>query len=358
MTTAALATSDSALAATFTVSSTTDAVDSNIGNGVCLTAGGVCTLRAAIQEANAVAGADTVNLAPATYTLTIAGQLENSAATGDLDITGALTLAGVGSAATIIDGGALDRVIEVRSPGVTITRVMIRNGAVSDDGGGIRLHGSNGLNLSEAALVDNDIGGKKGGGLSASSGALVLTNVTVSGNRAKDAPGIFNLSASITLTNVTIANNTGTGKGAFDPGSGTVSVRNTIIALNVGVADCDSVVGPGANNLDGDGSCGFATTTNPLLGALGDNGGPSYTQALLTGSPAIDNGTNVGAPATDQRGPQRQQRLSSSKRLGETDAPQRGQATNSTFQRTFVACFARDAFTFAVISSDRSESCC
>jgi len=42
--------------------------------------------------------------------------------------------------------------------------------------------------------------------------------------------------------------------------------------------------------------------TNPLLGPLQNNGGQTQTHALLTGSPAIDAGTNTGCPTTDQRG--------------------------------------------------------
>ena len=52
--------SNSLKAATFTVDSTTDAVDASPGNGVCATSGAVCTLRAAIQESNALAGADSL----------------------------------------------------------------------------------------------------------------------------------------------------------------------------------------------------------------------------------------------------------------------------------------------------------
>src|SRR5437867_11074046 len=75
-------------AATFNVNSTTDAVDATPGDGACATAGPtpVCTLRAAIQEANALRGADVINLPAGTYTLTIPGRGEDHAATGDLDI--------------------------------------------------------------------------------------------------------------------------------------------------------------------------------------------------------------------------------------------------------------------------------
>src|SRR5437899_7628287 len=72
----------------------TDAPDANPGNGVCETAGGngVCTLRAAIMEANAKSGVDTINLQPgATYVLTRSGT-DDAALNGDLDINGGLIL--------------------------------------------------------------------------------------------------------------------------------------------------------------------------------------------------------------------------------------------------------------------------
>ena len=63
---------EASAASTFTVNSTVDSVDSNPGNGICADASGNCTLKAAIMEANALAGADTINLAPgAIYTLDI-----------------------------------------------------------------------------------------------------------------------------------------------------------------------------------------------------------------------------------------------------------------------------------------------
>src|SRR4051812_18327090 len=100
---------------TFTVNSTTDAVDAIPGDGVCETApsNGLCTLRAAIQETNALAGADTLNVPAGTYRLTIAGRYEDAAATGDLDVQGGLTINGAGAGRTIIDGNDADRVLEL-----------------------------------------------------------------------------------------------------------------------------------------------------------------------------------------------------------------------------------------------------
>ena len=85
--------------------------------------------------------------------------------------------------------------------------------------------------------------------------------------------------------------------------------KNTIVANNLpenGFNDGGSVISSG-HNLDSENSCGFnqpsdLINTNPLLGPLQDNGGPTFTLALLEGSPAIDAGDNSGAPATDQRG--------------------------------------------------------
>src|SRR5215831_8534236 len=125
---------------TFAVNSTTATVDSTPGDGVCAATGGACTLRAAIQEANALAGRDTIIVPAGTYTLTIPGRGETAAAAGDLDITDSLTINGAGSATTIIQScapspdtcGGIDRVFHVdpNAAGIraTISGVTIRNG--------------------------------------------------------------------------------------------------------------------------------------------------------------------------------------------------------------------------------------
>src|SRR5215813_14882070 len=134
-----------AQAATFTVNSTLDAVDAHPGDGVCATVTNVCTLRAAIQETNALAGADTIKVPAGTFTLSLAGAGEDGAATGDLDITDDLTLTGAGATSTIIDGGRIDRVFDIfrvgvlNVPIVTLAAVTIQNGKAdsNDPGGGI-----------------------------------------------------------------------------------------------------------------------------------------------------------------------------------------------------------------------------
>ncbi len=75
-----------------------------------------------------------------------------------------------------------------------------------------------------------------------------------------------------------------------------MTLTNTIVAGQTSGGDLiDEVAGTitGSNNLIGGA---------PMLAPLADNGGPTWTIALLPGSPAINAGTATGAPSTDQRG--------------------------------------------------------
>src|SRR5262249_36551513 len=76
-------------------------------------AAGHISLRSAIMAADARGGNNTIRLPSGTYLLTIAGANEDASATGDLDVTGNLTIKGAGAGNTVIDGNNLDRVIEV-----------------------------------------------------------------------------------------------------------------------------------------------------------------------------------------------------------------------------------------------------
>ena len=96
-----------ATAAPFVVTTTADSND-----GACTVS--LCSLRDAVIAANASGGADIITLPAGTYTLTIGGRGEDAAATGDLDINNSLTINGAGAATTIVDGGGLDRVFDIR----------------------------------------------------------------------------------------------------------------------------------------------------------------------------------------------------------------------------------------------------
>jgi hypothetical protein len=102
---------------------------------------------------------------------------------------------------------------------------------------------------------------------------------------------------------------------------GTTSLINTIVASNSAPTAPDCFGSPTSlgNNLIGNNSgCSyssgngdrvgtFSSPKDPLLGALQDNGGPTLTHEILTGSEAIDTGNDSAAPATDQRGTSRPQ---------------------------------------------------
>ena len=98
------------------------------------------------------------------------------------------------------------------------------------------------------------------------------------------------------------------GSGGGIVNAGTAGLTNTIIANNLTGGDCGGIAPSSlGHNLDSDGTCslsgpGDLSGVNPLLGPLQDNGGATFTIALLPGSPAIDAGNDLACPATDQRG--------------------------------------------------------
>ena len=263
---------------------------------------------------------------------------------GDLDFIGVvvtpLTIEGSGA---IIDGGAVDRVIDLGpAKTLTIRNLIIQNGDAnlntgSKQGGGIFVGVGATLNLSDVTLSGNKStqggaifnlqgtvvadrvtingnsttgGAGEGGGLwhGAAPTSTTLTNTTITGNTAfSDGGGIFvDIGATpITLENVTISGNTAVNQGGV---SGTASARNSIFAGNTsgGPSNCDVVNSQGTNLVqDATGCTGLGSSDivgqDPLLGTLQNNGGKTSTQALGTGSPAINAGTTAGGPTVDQR---------------------------------------------------------
>jgi CSLREA domain-containing protein len=298
-------------AATFVVTSTGDAADAKPGDGVCATGAATptCTLRAAIQETNALAGADTINVPSGTYFLTIQGASEDAAATGDLDITGELTINGTGTNAPVIGGSGIDRVFDVLgNANLTLSRLTIQNGNPGGShaaGGGIRNAGN--LTLLNLAVRVNTVQNGDGGGIAnLGSGRMQLTNVTVSGNvAAARGGGIANdVGGTMQLVNVTLTDN-----GAFTGGDidnlGDAELVNTIVANSRQGSNCTglAILTLGYNIDDGE-SCGLIAPgdlpdTDPGLGAPTSG---TFVYPLVTGSPAIDAGSNAQCPATDQRG--------------------------------------------------------
>jgi len=146
--------------------------------------------------------------------------------------------------------------------------------------------------------IHNNTAGWAGGGISNwYSATLTVQNCTISGNTASDfGGGIFNFDATYTVTNSILWGNTATEVPQiynWSTGTGPTISYSDIQGSGGSSPGWDSALGAdGGGNLDQD----------PLLGPLTDNGGPTPTQALLVGSPAIDTADALTCPGTDQRG--------------------------------------------------------
>jgi CSLREA domain-containing protein len=98
-------------ASSFNVNSTTDRLDISPGNGVCQDSTGHCSLRAAVMEANALAGPDTIVLPSGTFNVELPGNNEDAGLTGDLDVREDVEIIGPGASMTTIDANGIDRVL-------------------------------------------------------------------------------------------------------------------------------------------------------------------------------------------------------------------------------------------------------
>ena len=350
-----------ATSATITVNTTVDELNSD----------GDCSLREAVRAANtdtavdgcpAGSGADTILLPAGTYILTKTG-MDDLAESGDLDITSSLTMVGISTRDTVIDGNHTDRIFDViGATTLWLRKATLRNGWWSNTGGsyggGAILNRSTAtLDLYQVDLRANTsemVGGAIdnagtarlnyitvdsnqslsesavcAGGAIFNVGSLVIYNTTISYNTAHNpnstdyGGGLFT-DNTVTMVNVTFSHNTADwGGGLFNQGSeanlynvtftgNTTAIRNTSslriknsIAANSTGENCS---GEGAitslgYNLDSGSTCNFEIeNTNPMLGGLADNQGTTFTHALLPGSPAIDHGDPSECPSTDQRG--------------------------------------------------------
>ncbi len=159
------------------------------------------------------------------------------------------------------------------------------------DVGGVTTVGT--VNVINSTISGNQTSGRGGGIYNSPDGVLNVTNSTISDNQATlGGGGIVNSTDStVTLNNTIVANSTG---GDCVRDAGTINAQNSLIEDGL-----TCVNGTNSNNLTGD----------PNLGVLQNNGGPTETHALLSGSIAIDAGDNALAVdpdnnplTTDQRG--------------------------------------------------------
>ncbi|MBW3587247.1 MAG: DUF4347 domain-containing protein, partial [Cyanobacteria bacterium 0813] len=213
---------------------------------------------------------------------------------------------------------------------------FINNKAVKDpagvggSGGAIR-HGNTELTVTNSTFANNQAEDNGGGLWSGGNGNISIANSTFSGNSAAKQGGAMVVANrdffSTNIVNSTFANNTAEFSGGIatfnDPVKSPITVKNSIFDRNTASNSFKTRQHTGRELIDGGNNLQFpakltagdpndsnvtanVTIADPLLGPLQNING-ALVLPLLTGSPAIDTGTGVGAPAADQRGVSRPQ---------------------------------------------------
>jgi len=190
---------------------------------------------------------------------------------------------------------------------LTITNRTISSNQSYLAGGGIA--GSGTLTITSSTVSSNLADGEHdgqplglGGGIS---GSVTLINSTLTGNYANLSGG--GIDGGGAITNSTISYNSGGGisvNGTLEIGNSILNASGPNISNNGGTVTSEGYTicsDDGGGFLNGPGD---QINTDPLLGPLQDNGGPTFTHELLTGSPAIDAGDPKFTPPPyyDQRG--------------------------------------------------------
>lgn len=227
------------------------------------------------------------------------------------------------------DGGAINNrytgILTIRNSIFDHNYCIYAGSAIKNDGGEVYIenstfHDNHADSPWDGGTICNFAGGTDDAYIS-------MINTTIYGNTANaKGGGIYSRNdgsglVKTDLYNCTITHNQSVEGGGIARTGGEVHLYNTIVAENTASLGPDiigQVVSHG-HNLVGiiDGSTGLTvgnpnpqsdyigTSTSPIvpqLASLTDNGGPTQTCALLTGSLCIDAGNDTYAPTTDQRG--------------------------------------------------------
>ena len=187
---------------------------------------------------------------------------------------------------TAVFGGGISSA--VAGGGITLTSCTVSDN-VAEQGGGLFTQDM--TTLTNCTVSDNSAT-EFSGGLLTDSGGATLTNCTVSGNSANDAVGGLDNQGTVTLTDTIVAGNS-VGSVASDI-TGSAAVTGSYNLIGTG--------GSGGLSNGVDGNIVLTGSETAGLAPLGNYAGPTYTMALLPGSPAIGTGTAVSGITTDQRG--------------------------------------------------------
>jgi len=245
-------------------------------------------LRAAIQETNALAGADTITLPPQTFTLKIAGS-DDAGLVGDLDITDGLTINGVGHALVSGSAGWSDRIFDIRTAGISVklNNLTIAKGNASGGGGGIASIG----NLTvENSIVSGNSSGYAGGGIYESSGGtLTVKNSAVTNNLAGAGGGISMVNATLIVIGSVIADNT-----TSNNGGGISSLNSTLTLTDSAISGNETTSGSGGGISSGDSTLTVAgSTISGNTAHLGASGIANIASTLTLANSALSGNTTT-----------------------------------------------------------------
>ncbi|GAX41034.1 hypothetical protein NIES4075_20020 [Tolypothrix sp. NIES-4075] len=248
---------------------------------------------------------------------TLAGNSASGGGGGIYNDDGTLKLTNSTLAGNSTNSGGGGGIFNNGTSTVSNSTLADNSASVNYYGGGIcNYYGT--LTVSNSTLARNSAN-SGGGGIYNNGGTSTVSNSTLAGNSANSGGGggIYNLSGTSTVSNSTLADNSAAnfgGGGIYNNPSGTVKAKNSIIAKNTASSSNPDFYGTLTSqgyNLIGTTTTGTTSTdiinVNPLLGSLQDNGGATYTMALLPGSVAINAGDPnfTSPPTTDQRGTER-----------------------------------------------------
>ena len=211
------------------------------------------------------------------------------------------------------DGAGISSDAALTITATTVSGNDIVDGA-SAQGGGVLANAD--FSLLRSTLAGNTAATPKavgeGGALfgGAGLGTRTIAASTISGNSAAASGAGVELNGDAAITGVTLLGNSGAkiGQDLYSDG-GTATVKNSILGSTgaCGVGGGKIVAQSPGTNIDVGTTCLFdgsenQVNTNPVLGSLADNGGPTLTHAPLAGSPAIDMATaGCGGLSLDQR---------------------------------------------------------
>jgi predicted outer membrane repeat protein len=210
---------------------------------------------------------------------------------------------------TASNGGGINNAAATGGSGgmLTMHQCIVSNNISSSSGGGMQNFSTSTVVIYDSTFSGNLGGSTTGGGGAQLNGTVRITNSTFSNNTATagSGGGIQSNGSNQILTNVTfVGNSSVTNGGGIHRGTTNVNffIRNSIVAGNNGTATSPDVTNSaGGISSEGSNIIGVVGTstgwigsdlvdTDPLLGPLQDNGGPTLTHTPMAGSPAIDAG--------------------------------------------------------------------